>query len=95
MLGRTSRRTRPAPRTQFLTASLALLVLTALIFSAPILVAAKSRADDSRANSVAAATKQTPVLAGVPITDLTEQQAILHALDRLGYGLRPGDVARV
>jgi uncharacterized protein (DUF1800 family) len=95
MLGRTSRRTRPAPRTEFLTASLTLFVLAALVFAAPILFAAKSSADDSRANSAAAATKQPPVLAGLPISDLTEQQAILHALDRLGYGLRPGDVARV
>jgi uncharacterized protein (DUF1800 family) len=95
MLRRTSRRRRPAPRTQFLTASLALFVLAALIFAAPILFAAKGSGDDFRGASAAAPTKQTPVLAGLPIADLTEQQAILHALDRLGYGLRPGDVARV
>jgi len=28
----------------------------------------------------------------LPITELTEGQAILHALNRLGYGPRPGDV---
>ena len=32
---------------------------------------------------------------GLPITELTADQAILHALDRLGYGSRPGDVERV
>jgi uncharacterized protein (DUF1800 family) len=31
----------------------------------------------------------------LPITELTEDQAILHALNRLGYGPRPGDVERI
>lgn len=31
----------------------------------------------------------------LPITELTEDEAILHALNRLGYGPRPGDVERV
>jgi len=93
MPGRVSRRRRrPAPRTQFLAASLTLFSLTALAFAAPILFAANG-ARAAAANEPSA--KQNPVLAGLPITELTEQQAILHALDRLGYGLRPGDVQRV
>jgi uncharacterized protein (DUF1800 family) len=31
----------------------------------------------------------------LPISDLTEDEAITHALDRLGYGARPGDVERI
>ena len=31
----------------------------------------------------------------LPITELTEDQAILHALDRLAYGPRPGDMERI
>ena len=31
----------------------------------------------------------------LPITELNEEEAILHALNRLGYGPRPGDIARV
>ncbi|MGH9865117.1 MAG: DUF1800 family protein, partial [Candidatus Acidiferrales bacterium] len=31
----------------------------------------------------------------LPITQLTEDEAILHALDRLAYGPRPGDVERI
>jgi len=31
----------------------------------------------------------------LPITELTEDEATLHALNRLGYGPRPGDVERV
>lgn len=31
----------------------------------------------------------------LPITQLTEDEAILHALDRLAYGPRPGDLERI
>lgn len=31
----------------------------------------------------------------LPITELNEDEAITHALDRLGYGPRPGDVERI
>jgi uncharacterized protein (DUF1800 family) len=31
----------------------------------------------------------------LPITELTEDQAILHAMNRLAYGPRPGDVERI
>src|SRR5689334_21300256 len=34
-------------------------------------------------------------LKGLPATDLTEDEAIVHALNRLGYGPRPGDVEAV
>jgi uncharacterized protein (DUF1800 family) len=39
--------------------------------------------------------KQDPVLKGLPITELTADEAILHAMNRLAYGPRPGDVERV
>ena len=38
---------------------------------------------------------QDPVLKGLPITELSEDEAILHALNRLAYGPRPGDVERI
>ena len=62
------------------------------------------------ADSQAVATasdSQTPAEAGpaqpldpafkgkLPISELSENEAILHALNRLGYGPRPGDVERV
>ncbi len=34
-------------------------------------------------------------LKGLPITDLSEDEAILHALNRLAFGPRPGDLDRV
>src|SRR5712664_3765269 len=39
--------------------------------------------------------KTDPALKGLPITELSADEAILHALNRFSYGPRPGDVARV
>jgi uncharacterized protein (DUF1800 family) len=39
--------------------------------------------------------KPDPSLKGLPITELTAEEAILHALNRLAYGPRPGDVERI
>jgi uncharacterized protein (DUF1800 family) len=39
--------------------------------------------------------KQDPILKGLPITELTVDEAILHAMNRLAYGPRPGAVERV
>jgi uncharacterized protein (DUF1800 family) len=39
--------------------------------------------------------KQDHVLKGLPITELSADEAILHALNRLAYGPRPGDVGRI
>jgi uncharacterized protein (DUF1800 family) len=39
--------------------------------------------------------KQDPVLKGLPVTDLSANEAVLHALNRLAYGRRPGDVERI
>ena len=43
----------------------------------------------------ATAKNQDGVLKGLPITELNEDEAVLHALNRLAYGPRPGDVERV
>jgi uncharacterized protein (DUF1800 family) len=39
--------------------------------------------------------KQDPALKGLPSTELTADEAILHALNRLAYGPRPGDIERI
>src|SRR5437899_8233841 len=39
--------------------------------------------------------KQDAALKGLPITELSADEAMLHALNRLAYGPRPGDVERV
>jgi len=65
----------------------AMLLLAALTSAAPYLSAAK----DKKAKS-AESSKATKAL---PIQDLTEDEAILQALNRLGFGPRPGDLERV
>src|SRR5437868_15328228 len=39
--------------------------------------------------------KPDPALKGLPITELSPDEATLHALNRLAYGPPPGDVERV
>jgi len=39
--------------------------------------------------------KADPALKGLPISELTPDEAILHAVNRLAYGPRPGDVERI
>src|SRR6266550_6436404 len=65
----------------------AMFLLAALTTAAPYLSAAKDKRGKSAESS-----KTTK---GLPIQDLTEDEAILHALNRLGFGPRPGDVGRV
>ena len=38
---------------------------------------------------------QDAVLKGLPVTELNDDEAVQHALNRLAYGARPGDVERV
>src|SRR6516225_6017508 len=38
---------------------------------------------------------QDPILKGLPITELSAEEAIVHALNRLAYGPRPGEVERI
>jgi uncharacterized protein (DUF1800 family) len=54
----------------------------------PLAAAATAPANDKKH-------KQDPALKGLPITELRADEAILHALNRLAYGPRPGDVERV
>jgi uncharacterized protein (DUF1800 family) len=60
--------------------------LFTLVLDAPALAAAAT--NNKKKN-------QNPVLKGLPVTELTTDEAIQHALNRLAYGPRPGDVERV
>jgi len=57
-------------------------------FDLPALGATPAAAKDKKP-------KQDPALKGLPITELSADEAILHALNRLAYGPRPGDIERV
>jgi uncharacterized protein (DUF1800 family) len=64
------------------------------LFFAPCLDAA-NYAESAPASARDKKQKQDPVLKGLPITDLSVDEAILHALNRLAYGPRPGDIERI
>src|SRR5258706_10852770 len=66
--------------------SIAFVFPTGIALPAP--AAAAARAKDKKP-------KQDAALTGLPITELSADEAILHALNRLAYGPRPGDVERV
>jgi uncharacterized protein (DUF1800 family) len=65
----------------------ALLILSLLALVAPYMSAARDK------KSKAAEASKT--IKGLPVHDLTEDEAILQALNRLGFGPRPGDLERV
>ena len=68
------------------------LLSAGLVFVIPYLTAG----GDKGANNPAQNGSRVPQsLKGLPPSDLTEDQAIAHALNRLGYGPRPGDIETV
>jgi uncharacterized protein (DUF1800 family) len=68
----------------FLASLLTISCILTLLVDLPSLVAATTKEKN-----------QDPVLKGLPVTELSTDEAIQHALNRLAYGPRPGDVERV
>jgi uncharacterized protein (DUF1800 family) len=80
----------------FLAAVLSCACVFSLGVDMPALAAVPAAAKDTSALlSAGKKPKQDPALKGLPITELSADEAILHALNRLAYGPRPGDVERV
>src|SRR5580692_4802078 len=77
---------RPAP----LSGMIAIFLIAAATFAGPFLLAATDN-KDSKAKS----TESSKTSKGLPTEGLTEEEAILQALNRLGFGPRPGDIERV
>jgi uncharacterized protein (DUF1800 family) len=71
-------------------------VVLAMILNAPYSsnVAASGRSPSARA-AVATIKLDKKFRGKLPITELTEDEAIMHAMNRLAYGPRPGDVEYV
>ena len=72
----------------------------ALTAAVPRLRASGDEQSDSQSSMTSSAAPERITLdkkfkGKLPITELTEDEAILHALNRLAYGPRPGDVERV
>lgn len=78
-------------------------VAAALMFAAPFVASGNSASSpvsqkqkkDQKKSKGLATPAQSASLQGLPITDLNESEAILHALNRLTYGPRPGDLEAV
>src|SRR5713226_5819659 len=68
-------------------------ILLSIVFVFPAGIALPSAAAAAPAKEKRV--KQDPALKGLPITELNADEAILHALNRLAYGPRPGDLERV
>ncbi len=87
MANRDTRSDRAARRQHdTLTTVVAAFFLVSLTVAAPYLSAGKDKKKTAQVSNS---------LKGLPITELSEDQAILHALNRLGFGQRPGDMERV
>jgi uncharacterized protein (DUF1800 family) len=87
-INRQSHRVRIDPLAR--TVALSALILSFVILALPHLAAAKDKKNKDKKNAA-----QEQSLKGLPATSLSEDEAIVHALNRLGYGPRPGDVDRV
>src|ERR1035437_7853074 len=79
----------PLPRKKTATGMAAMCLLAALIFSAPYLLAAKDNKGKNKSSN------SSKTVNGLPVHALTDDEAILQALNRLGFGPRPGDLERV
>src|SRR5579859_7083620 len=72
----------------FLAATLSLACVLSVGIDVPSIAAMPAAAKDKK-------TKHDSVIKNLPITELSADEAILHALNRLAYGPRPGDLERV
>jgi uncharacterized protein (DUF1800 family) len=78
--------TRPAP----LSGMIAIFLVAAAAFAGPYLLAATDKKDSKTKSTESSKTSK-----GLPTEALTEEEAVLQALNRLGFGPRPGDLERV
>jgi uncharacterized protein (DUF1800 family) len=87
------RRRIDAAGTGFIAVVIALATAIAFAVVAPGAGADKKKRKAAEDSSAIALNKKFK--GALPVTELTEDQAVLHALNRLGYGPRPGDVERI
>jgi uncharacterized protein (DUF1800 family) len=88
---------RPSPRKtklrrherDTLFAIVAIFLFTLMAFLTPVVLVAKNKKDKNKSSD------PSMVLKGVPVQDLSPDEAVLQALNRLGFGPRPGDLDRV
>ncbi|MBI3483853.1 MAG: DUF1800 family protein, partial [Acidobacteria bacterium] len=75
---------------------LAAVLVVSLTLAAPLLAADQKSKAAEKNKTVEPAYKLSKAFKGkLPITDLSQEQAVIHALNRLAFGPRPGDVERI
>ena len=82
-----------APGAAFLAVTIA--ALLAALFTIAVPKASADKLDSAPNSSPGQITIDSKFKGHLPITELSEDQAILHALNRLAYGPRPGDIERI
>jgi uncharacterized protein (DUF1800 family) len=82
-------RIRTSPQTS-VPAMILMFLITAGAFSTPYLLAAADRKGNEDKSQ-----ESSRIRRGLPTEGLSENEAILQALNRLGFGPRPGDIERV
>src|ERR1700740_715960 len=75
----------------FVVATIAAMLAACVTVAAP----RAQGADDAEKASASKIVLDKKFKGGLPIMELTEDEAILHALNRLAYGPRPGDLERI
>jgi len=70
---------------------IAVFLMAAATFAAPFLLFGAPDKNDSKGKS----TEASGAVKGLPTEGLSDDEAVLQALNRLGFGPRPGDVERV
>ncbi len=86
-----SRKANSSPtRSASLAGMIVIFLVAAATFAAPFLLAAPDQK-----NSQAKSSESSRLGKGLPTEGLGDEEAILQALNRLGFGPRPGDVERV
>jgi len=80
---------RNRPNTDRIRGFLASALAACLVYSQIDLPSAAANPSENKSK------QQDVVLKGLPVTELSVDEAVLHALNRLGYGPRPGDIERV
>jgi uncharacterized protein (DUF1800 family) len=82
-------------------AAVAATILTAALIAVWALAAPRATAGSGATSPSSATAASSHIVldkkfkGGLPITELTQDEAILHALNRLAHGPRPGDVERI
>src|SRR5580704_12793492 len=90
-----SRRGLDLPGAAFLGITVSALLASLFVAAVPHASAGNANKDDAKKNPPAKIVLDKKFKGSLPITELTQDEAIVHALNRLAYGPRPSDVEQI